>query len=44
MVCCFESYSGEVGGSFGIKLEDQIVIGHNGAELISTYPFDAKFF
>jgi Xaa-Pro aminopeptidase len=44
MVCCFESYCGEVGGSFGIKLEDQVVIGPNGAELISTYPFDPTFF
>ena len=44
MVCCLESYCGELGGSFGIKLEDQVVIGPNGAELISTYPFDPKFF
>jgi hypothetical protein len=26
---------------FGVKLEDQIVV-RDGAELLSTYPFDAK--
>jgi Xaa-Pro aminopeptidase len=44
MICCFEAYCGEVGGSFGIKLEDQVVIGPEGAELLCTYPYDEKFF
>jgi Xaa-Pro aminopeptidase len=43
MICCFESYVGEIGAPFGIKLEDQAVIGPNGAELLCAYPFDDKF-
>jgi Xaa-Pro aminopeptidase len=43
MICCFEAYCGEVGAPFGIKLEDQVVIGPGGAELLCTYPYDERF-
>jgi Xaa-Pro aminopeptidase len=43
MICCFEAYCGEVGAPFGIKLEDQVVIGSDGAELLCTYPYDEQF-
>jgi Xaa-Pro aminopeptidase len=43
MICCFEAYCGEVGAPFGIKLEDQVVIGPSGAELLCTYPYDERF-
>jgi Xaa-Pro aminopeptidase len=42
MVLCVECYAGRPGAPFGVKLEDQIVITRDGAELLSTYPFDAK--
>jgi Xaa-Pro aminopeptidase len=41
MSLCLECYVGEEGGPFGVKLEDQILIGPGGAELLSTFPFDA---
>ncbi len=43
MICCFEAYCGEVGAPFGIKLEDQVLIGPDGAELLCTYPYDERF-
>lgn len=43
MVLCLESYFGEVGGIFGIKLEDQVVVTSSGGVRLSTYPFDARF-
>jgi Xaa-Pro aminopeptidase len=42
MVLCFECYTGEVGGPFGVKLEDQVIVTDDGCELVCRYPFDAK--
>jgi Xaa-Pro aminopeptidase len=42
MVLCLECYAGKVGAPFGVKLEDQIVVTPRGAELLCTYPYDAK--
>ena len=41
MVICVEAAVGEVGGSFSIKLEDQVLITENGYENLTKYPFDA---
>jgi len=38
MVVSLESYIGEVGGRDGIKLEQQVVIGENGARVLSKTP------
>ncbi len=40
MVLCVEALVGEVGGSFSIKLEDQVLITETGYENLTTYPFD----
>ena len=40
MTVCVESYMGEVGGDEGVKLEQQVLIGENGVELLSTFPFE----
>ena len=42
MALCFECYVGEVGGRFGVKLEDQVLLTAGGCELLSTYPYDAR--
>jgi Xaa-Pro aminopeptidase len=42
MVLCFECYTGEVGGSCGVKLEDQVIVTADGCELVCRYPFDSK--
>jgi Xaa-Pro aminopeptidase len=42
MVLCLECYAGKVGAPFGVKLEDQVVVTASGAELLCTYPYDAK--
>ncbi len=42
MALCFECYVGEVGGKFGVKLEDQVLLTASGCELLSTYPYDAR--
>ena len=39
MVLSVESYIGEVGGKEGVKLEQQVLITANGAELMSKEPF-----
>lgn len=39
MVVSLESYMGEVGAPDGIKLEQQVVIGRNGARLLSKTPW-----
>lgn len=39
MVLSVESYIGEVGGKEGVKLEQQVVLTANGAELMSSEPF-----
>ena len=40
MVLCVEAAVGEVGGSFTIKLEDQVLITEDGYENLTKYPFD----
>jgi Xaa-Pro aminopeptidase len=42
MVLNLECYAGKAGAPFGVKLEDQVVVTASGAELVCTYPFDAK--
>jgi Xaa-Pro aminopeptidase len=41
MVICVESYVGHPDDGFGVKLEDQYLITDDGAERMSTAPFDA---
>jgi Xaa-Pro aminopeptidase len=41
MMLCVEAYIGEVGGTDGIKLEDQILITEEGNENMVTCPFDS---
>ncbi len=43
MTVCVEAYVGAEGGSFGVKLEDQVLITEDGSELLSTYPFESAF-
>lgn len=43
MVVCIESYIGEPAIAQGVKLEDQFLITSNGAERLTTYPFDHRF-
>jgi Xaa-Pro aminopeptidase len=40
MTICVESYLGEVGGPFGIKLEQQVLITETGYEILSQYPLE----
>ena len=40
MVLCVEALVGEVGGDFSIKLEEQVLVTDDGAEVLSSYPFD----
>jgi len=40
MVLCVEALVGTEGGSFSIKLEDQVLITEDGYENLVTYPFD----
>ncbi len=40
MVMCVEVYAGEVGGSCGVKLEDQVLITEDGYENMTKYPFE----
>ncbi|MEM7544588.1 MAG: dimethylsulfonioproprionate lyase DddP [Pseudomonadota bacterium] len=42
MFLCSEAYLGRVGGSFGIKLEDQVMITEDGVENLTYCPFDEK--
>jgi Xaa-Pro aminopeptidase len=42
MTLCCECYVGEVGGPYGVKLEDQVLVTAAGAEPLCTYPYDAK--
>lgn len=42
MVMSIESYVGTEGGYQGVKLEEQVIIGAHGPELISTAPFDER--
>lgn len=43
MAICVESYCGAVGGSFGVKLEQQILFTETGVEDITRYPYEARF-
>jgi len=40
MVLCVEAAVGAVGGSFSVKLEDQVLITETGHENLISYPFD----
>lgn len=40
MVMCLEAYVGRVGGTCGVKLEDQVLVGKSGAEILVDYPYD----
>lgn len=42
MALSIESYIGTVGGSEGVKLEEQIIVTDGAPELISTAPFDER--
>ena len=43
MTLCVEAYIGAVGGTNGVKLEEQVLITDTGAEILSQYPFDHRF-
>ena len=43
MTLCVEAYFGEVGGSFGVKLEDQVLITEDGYENLTRFPFEERF-
>ncbi|HEU0222181.1 MAG TPA: dimethylsulfonioproprionate lyase DddP [Paracoccaceae bacterium] len=43
MMLCVEAYIGTVGGAFGIKLEDQVLITETGHEVMNLYPYEARF-
>lgn len=40
MTICVESYIGERGGPFGVKLEQQVLITATGCEILSRYPIE----
>ena len=42
MVLCVESYVGEPGGREGVKLEEQVLITANGAQKLSSFPFEER--
>ena len=42
MTFCVEAYIGEVGGTEGVKLEDQVLITENGVENLTRCPFDQQ--
>ena len=42
MVMSIESYAGVPGGEQGVKLEEQVIIGPDGPEVISRAPFDDR--
>ncbi len=42
MVLCLECYTGEVGGTCGVKLEEQVLVTSKGPENLCPYPFDAR--
>jgi Xaa-Pro aminopeptidase len=43
MTLCIESYIGRKGGAEGVKLEQQVLITGNGAQALTTYPFEREF-
>ena len=42
MALCLECYVGAVGGRDGVKLEDQVLVTAQGAELLCSFPFDER--
>lgn len=40
MTLCLESYIGAAGGGEGVKLEEQVLIGEQGVEVLSCFPFE----
>jgi len=40
MTLCIESYIGEVGGSEGVKLEEQVLVTADGPQILSMYPYE----
>ena len=42
MVHCVEALVSPDGGTFSIKLEDQVLITETGCENLTKYPFDAQ--
>lgn len=42
MVLSCESYCGEVGGSEGVKLEQQVIVTRDGYQLLSDFPFEEE--
>ena len=40
MVMCVESYVGEIGGTEGVKLENQCLVTETGPVVLSRYPFE----
>ena len=43
MVLSVEAYVGAVGGKYGVKLENQLLITENGPEVLTSYPFEDDF-
>lgn len=41
MTICVESYIGEVAGSEGVKLEQQVLIKESGHEILSKFPLES---
>jgi Xaa-Pro dipeptidase len=44
MTICLESYVGAEGGTEGVKLEQQVLVTAEGAEVLSAYPFADEVF
>jgi Xaa-Pro aminopeptidase len=42
MIFCLECYAGKEGESYGVKLEDQVLVTRDGAVALNTYPFEKK--
>ncbi|MEI6457313.1 MAG: hypothetical protein WCP04_00140 [Pseudomonadota bacterium] len=41
MTVCVESYIGEVGGTEGVKMEQQVLITETGHEVLSLFPLES---
>ncbi len=42
MILCVEAYTGKVGGTNGVKLENQILITQDGYENLTPYPYEER--
>jgi Xaa-Pro aminopeptidase len=42
LVLSLQCYAGAVGGSTGVKLEDQVIVTRDGCELMCRYPYDER--